>query len=513
MTRAKTGLRLLPWLLLFVLFLAAARFTGCSPALFWARRSHLSDVFVRMIPPDWAYFPRIFPLLWATVQMSVAGTVLGAFFALLAAPFCSANLKNPSPLRVGMRVLIQILRSFPTLILALAATFLFGIGCFAGAVAITLYTFAIMTRLCYEDIETADIRPYLALCSMGVSPGKAYFRAVLPEIASSYLANALYLLETNVRHSAILGYVGAGGIGLLLNEKISWKEYDRVGAILLALFAAVCLIEWISERLTLLVRGEKTAHPAAVRAILAALALLFVLSLVTVGRPDFSRTSIQTVGSMFSGLVWPEWGFLVEGGSGGLPWLLLETVCIAFVGTVIGALLSLPLAVLGTSRLVPELVALFFRLFVMALRSIPFLIYGIIFIRVAGPGAFTGVLTMAVCSIGLITKRFTEAIDSLDFRPYRALGAMGISPLLRVRYAVLPQLIPAFASAVLYRFDVNTREASVLGVVGAGGIGAPLIFAMNHYAWRRAGAITLGLILLVWLVDLISARLRGGRRR
>ncbi|MBQ6059703.1 MAG: ABC transporter permease subunit [Clostridia bacterium] len=161
----------------------------------------------------------------------------------------------------------------------------------------------------------------------------------------------------------------------------------------------------------------------------------------------------------------------------------------------------------------PELVALFFRLFVMALRSIPFLIYGIIFIRVAGPGAFTGVLTMAVCSIGLITKRFTEAIDSLDFRPYRALGAMGVSPLLRVRYAVLPQLIPAFASAVLYRFDVNTREASVLGVVGAGGIGAPLIFAMNHYAWRRAGAITLGLILLVWLVDLVSARLRGGHRR
>ena len=85
---------------------------------------------------------------------------------------------------------------------------------------------------------------------------------------------------------------------------------------------------------------------------------------------------------------------------------------------------------------------------------------------------------------------------------------LGIPLLLRIRYAVLPQIIPAFASAVLYRFDVNIREASVLGLVGAGGIGAPLIFAMNHYAWNEAGAIALGLIILVWVIDLLSAALR-----
>jgi phosphonate transport system permease protein len=128
---------------------------------------------------------------------------------------------------------------------------------------------------------------------------------------------------------------------------------------------------------------------------------------------------------------------------------------------------------------------------------------------VSGPGAFTGVLTLAVCSVGLLTKRFTEAIESLDFRAYHALAAMGVSPLLRIRYAVLPQLLPALASAVLYRFDVNLREAAVLGLVGAGGIGAPLIFAMNQYNWRTAGAIALGLVLLVWLIDRLSGRLRA----
>ena len=137
----------------------------------------------------------------------------------------------------------------------------------------------------------------------------------------------------------------------------------------------------------------------------------------------------------------------------------------------------------------------------------PFLIYGLICIRVSGPVAFTGVLTLAMCSIGLLTKRFTECLDMLDPGPYRALIAMGVSPLAAIRHAVLPQIAPAFGSAVLYRFDVNIREASVLGLVGAGGIGAPLIFAMNKYDWSRAGAILLGLILLVWMVDVVSGKL------
>ena len=168
----------------------------------------------------------------------------------------------------------------------------------------------------------------------------------------------------------------------------------------------------------------------------------------------------------------------------------------------------MPLSFLGTGRLMPKPVALGFRLVIMAIRSVPFMIYGLIFIRVTGPGPFAGVLTLAVCSVGLLSKRFTEAIEAMDFRAFHALEAMGVSRLLRIRYAVLPQFLPALASAVLYRFDVNIREASVLGLVGAGGIGAPLIFAMNHYAWNEAGAIALGLILLVWVIDRLSAALR-----
>ena len=507
MTR-RAGKRWLWALALLLLFLAAAWFTECSPARFWARRGHLTDLISAMFPPDWGYTSRILTPLLATVQMSVTGTALGAFLALLAAPLCAENLQAFGPVRFLLRLLIQILRSFPALILALLATFVFGLGTFSGTAAITVYTFAILTRLTYEDIEAAPLAPYQALCAMGAAPAGAYWRAVVPGIAPSYFSNVLYLLETNVRHSAILGYVGAGGIGLLLNEKISWLEYSRVGMILLLLFLTVCIIEGISSLLSQMIREERRLSRREKRALTGAAVFLLLACTLSLQPPDFSHTSLRTVQAMVSGLLHPDWAFFFETDASGLGYLLLETVCIALAGTCLGTVLAVPLSFLGTGRLMPKPVALGFRLVIMAIRSVPFMIYGLIFIRVTGPGPFAGVLTLAVCSVGLLSKRFMEAIEAMDFRAFHALEAMGVSRLLRIRYAVLPQFLPALASAVLYRFDVNIREASVLGLVGAGGIGAPLIFAMNHYAWNEAGAIALGLILLVWVIDRLSAALR-----
>ena len=225
-------------------------FTGVSPALLLRRGSHFTDIVSQMFPPDWRYIPRVLPLLWDTIRMSVTGTAVGAFFALLAAPLCARSVPGPRWGKRLARGVVQVLRSFPALILALFATFLFGLSSFSGAAAICVYTFSIMTRLTYEDLENAPVGAFRALLSMGCGSFSAYVRALLPQILPGYLTNFLYLLEANVRHSAILGYVGAGGIGLLLNEKVSWREYDKVGAILLLLFAAVCLIERLGAFLT-----------------------------------------------------------------------------------------------------------------------------------------------------------------------------------------------------------------------------------------------------------------------
>ncbi|MBQ2698114.1 MAG: phosphonate ABC transporter, permease protein PhnE [Clostridia bacterium] len=499
-------------LVLLLLLIGAGWITGCSPALFWERRRHLGDIVTKMLPPDWGFAAQVLPPLLMTVQMSVTGTAVGALLALPAAFFCAEGMPTPRPLRTLLRALVQVLRSFPSLILALFATFLFGFGSFPGTVAITVYTFAILARLTYEDIETAPLAPFRALLAMGTSPFRAYVHALLPAFAPSFLANTLYLLEGNLRHSSILGYVGAGGLGLLLSEKISWREYDKVGMILLLLFVAVWAIERGSAFLGQVIREERRIGRGARRRLSALAALTVIFCTLTLRPPDFAHTSLAMVAAMLRGLVRPDWSFFFDLSAAGLPWLLLETLAIALLGSCAGTLLAAPLAFLNTPRLLPRPLVLSVSALITAIRSVPFLIYGLIFIRVTGPGPFAGVLTLGICSVGLLCKRFTEAIEALDFRAFRALEACGTPRLSAIRHAILPQLAPAFASAVLYRFDINIREASTLGLVGAGGIGAPLVFAMSHYHWEQVSAISLGLILLVFAIDRLSAAARRRAR-
>ena len=200
--------------------------------------------------------------------------------------------------------------------------------------------------------------------------------------------------------------------------------------------------------------------------------------------------------------------YLMKFKSGSVPYLLLETICIAFLGTVVGAIISIPLAFLSASNLTPRPVSFAGRVIIMAVRTVPAFVYGLMFIRVTGPGAFAGLLTMSLCSVGMVSKMYIEAIEDLDVRVLESLDAAGCTTWQKIRYGILPQLMPNFASTAIYRFDINLRDATVLGLVGAGGIGAPLIFAMNAYRWEEAGAILAGLIVLVLIVEWISTRIR-----
>ena len=232
----------------------------------------------------------------------------------------------------------------------------------------------------------------------------------------------------------------------------------------------------------------------------------------------WSATAVETSGTtqnggkialnILSGIFHPDTGLLFNLTVQGVPYLLLETVCIAFLGTVVGAVISIPLALLSASNLTPKPIAFIGRIIIMAVRTVPAFIYGLMFIRVTGPGAFAGLLTMSLCSVGMVSKMYIEAIEDLDVRVLESLDAAGCTTWQKIRYGILPQLMPNFASTAIYRFDINLRDATVLGLVGAGGIGAPLIFAMNSYRWSEAGAILAGLIVLVLAVEWLSTKIR-----
>ena len=133
-----------------------------------------------------------------------------------------------------------------------------------------------------------------------------------------------------------------------------------------------------------------------------------------------------------------------------------------------------------------------FRLFLLLIRTVPVFVYGLMWIRVTGPGPFAGELTPSLCSVGLLAKRFLIAIDTIDLKPFLAGKAMGNRFLPNLRWTVLPPLLPRYGSAILYRFDINLQDAAILGFVGVGGIGTPLIRAMMLYQWEAAGALLRG---------------------
>ena len=133
------------------------------------------------------------------------------------------------------------------LVAALIATYIWGLGTMAGTVAIAVFTFAYVGKQLYELIETVDMGAYEAMEAMGAGRAQAFLAAIQPQVLPAYLSVCLFCFEGNVRYAAILGYVGAGGLGLILNEKIGWREYDSVGMILVVLFGTVLLIEALSH--------------------------------------------------------------------------------------------------------------------------------------------------------------------------------------------------------------------------------------------------------------------------
>jgi phosphonate transport system permease protein len=202
-----------------------------------------------MFPPDWSYVKKVFEPLFDTIKMSFLGSFVGSVLAVPFAVLSSNNIVKSKILLNITRFILSLIRTLPTLIIALIATYIFNIGTFAGTLAIGIFTFAIVAKMLYEQIETVEMNSFEAMESLGASKSQAFLTAIVPQILPSYFSICLYSFEINVRYAAILGYVGAGGIGLLLDEKLGWRAYDKAGIIIAMLFVTVVIIETVSRAL------------------------------------------------------------------------------------------------------------------------------------------------------------------------------------------------------------------------------------------------------------------------
>ena len=221
-----------------------------------------------------------------------------------------------------------------------------------------------------------------------------------------------------------------------------------------------------------------------------------------------TATGTEVAKGVLHGVFGPDFNLMFGGSDTDVPYLLLQTVAIAVLGTLIGAILAIPFAFLASFNIMPKPVAYVVRIIILMIRTIPSIVWALMWIRVTGPGAACGVITQSVCSIGMISKMYITAIEDLDTHILESLDAMGCTPFQKIHYGVIPQLTASFISTTIYRFDINLKDATTLGIVGAGGIGASLVQCLNSRRWAMVGSFVWGLMVLVLLIEFVSTRIR-----
>ena len=223
--------------------------TKCDFNLMFSRTKQFWDLVRNMFPPNWEYLPSLLKPMIDTIVMSLLGTAVGCLVALPVSFYLSANFKLNKAYLVTHRGLLSIFRTLPTMVYAQLLSIVIGTGTLAGTIAITIFTYTIAVKMLYEQIETVDMGPYEAMESLGAKRAYCMMKAVYPQIKGYFWSTVLYCFETNVRSAAILGYVGAGGIGVLINQELKWRNYANTGLMVLILVVTVVIIETVSREI------------------------------------------------------------------------------------------------------------------------------------------------------------------------------------------------------------------------------------------------------------------------
>ncbi len=186
----------------------------------------------------------------------------------------------------------------------------------------------------------------------------------------------------------------------------------------------------------------------------------------------------------------------------------LETVAMGIWGTLLSAILAVPLSILASSNICPAWIVFPVRRVLDTMRAINEVVFALIFVVAVGLGPFAGVLALFVHTAGILAKLFSEAIESIEVGPVEGIRATGASKIQEIVFGVIPQVVPLWTSFTLYRFESNVRAAAVLGIVGAGGIGVSLYQSFRAFKYQDVCAIMIILIVTVALIDTASAKLR-----
>ncbi|MCS1352831.1 phosphonate ABC transporter, permease protein PhnE [Mechercharimyces sp. CAU 1602] len=239
----------LTWTLILLFLWGSAYQTGATLTDVFVGIPEMGEILVQMVPPDWAYFDRIYGDMFQTIRMALLGATFGAILAIPLSLFSAYNVFPSSWVVQPARFVLNILRTIPDLLLAAIFVAIFGLGIIPGIFALTIFSLGIIAKLTYEFVETIDPGPMEAMTAVGANKIQWIFFSVIPQVSAQFAAYFLYTFEINIRAAAILGLVGAGGIGMHYKSTLGFLRYDQMSSIILLTLVVVMVIDFITKKI------------------------------------------------------------------------------------------------------------------------------------------------------------------------------------------------------------------------------------------------------------------------
>ncbi|MFW3169380.1 PhnE/PtxC family ABC transporter permease [Geodermatophilus sp. CPCC 206100] len=394
-----------------------------------------------------------------------------------------------------------------------------GLDPWVGVLAIGIPYGAVSAKVFADLVDEVPRGGYAALLASGSGRPAAALYGLLPPAAGGLLSYSFYRLECAVRSAVVLGLIGAGGLGYQLSLSFASLRWDEVWSAVYAL-ALLCLLADVAGRSV----RRRLAAPAAgpgrdpvlTGAVLGTLALVawswWYLALDPAAlASDRAREQLDHV----LGAAWPpatDGALLRSIGTLAVDTVQMSVVAIAVAA--LGAVLLAGPAARPPGRLRPgrRVAGALVRLGLLLLRAVPPPVWALVLLFVLLPGVLPGALALGVYTLGVLGRLAAEATEELDPRPRAALTALGARPAGAWLYGVLPRAAGPVLAYVLYRWEVVIRDTVLVGLLGAGGLGALLASRMAAFDWAAVTTVLAAIVVLTWLVDLVSDRARRALR-
>lgn len=496
----------------------------------------------RIFPLDFPGIGELTSLIVETLAIVFLATLLSVVLSLPVAIAAAKPTTSGKFAYFSSRTFIVLARAIPDLVLAIFFLRVFGIGAIAGILAMGIHSIGMVAKLYGDAIEELDDGPRQAIESSGGSRSQQIWAAIPQNLMPQIIATALHRFDINLRTSVLLGYVGVGGIGLAISDSLRVLNYQRGMALAIVVLILCIVLELISGSIRAKLMNPRggieggtwvdrmLASRSGVEAESAGLRLtppwtgdrvnrflggvtIAVLTVVSLMIVDIKWTGLftglleipETVALFFPPSAGGAWSTLIDA--------LIVTMQIAFGATILGAILALPIGILAARNVVRnKYVHGFFRGLIVVIRGIPELILAIIFVVISGLGAVAGTLALAVGAVGLLSKLVADSLEETDTDVQDALRTAGATDTQVFFSATIRQAAPSFIAHTMYLLDTNIRSATLLGVVGAGGVGFLLLNAARINQFDVVTMILILMVAVVLAVELLSMWLRKAVR-